>query len=212
MNQLVGLKTMYTKVNVALIILFTSMCIILSAQSPYRLGAGIGAHISGNMHGGIYDVYGNIYNGKNAFAVGSCIQKRSGKLCGVSTKFSHIVTGRDQISNSAFNDDMGDRVQLYFLSYLQYLHNTPLSYNADRREAQNNPANSTGEYAQSKIKLNTIDAGAGFGLNVKLTRKIVMGAYICVGTYYHTNYTSGMYGDKMAPVLTVGTSIGFNTL
>jgi hypothetical protein len=180
-------------------------------RMPYRFGAGIGTHISGNAHGNIYDVYGSLYNGKNLISFGPCIQNNSNPLSGARISFSHMLTGQDDLSKNSITNFEDDKLQLFVFSFCQYLHNAHLSSGAIKQEQLMSRGNEH-QLDYNSIKLSTIELGVGFGLNLKLSKKMVWGNYIGISTIYHTNYINGLHTDKIAPVLVVGTSFGFNFL
>lgn len=180
-----------------------------NGKLPYRFGGGIGTHVSGNAHGGIYDVYGSLYDGKSLFSVGPCIQKRSNTICGARMSFSYLVTGMDDfLPDNKFAER--EKLQLYFFSYLQYIYKAPLSFNSVKREEILSQRNDRREIDFNKYKLSTVEAGLGFGLNIKLNKQLVLGNYIGLSMYYHANYVNGMYADQIAPTLILGTSLGLN--
>ena len=219
------MKTIYCKHNLIRISKKTNtLCVIIfvllnlsriNAQQtkriPYRFGAGIGTHISGNAHGGIYDVYGSLYNGKNLISFGPCIQNNSNPLSGARISCSRMLTGQDDFSKNGITNFEDDRLQLYVFSFLQYLHNTHLSSGAIKQEQLMSSGNEH-QFDYHSIKLSTIELGVGFGLNLKLSKKMVWGNYIGISTIYHTNYMNGLHTDKVEPVLVLGTSFGFNFL
>lgn len=176
-------------------------------KSPYRLGVGIGSHVSGNAHGSIYDVYGSIYNGNSVFSAGPCIQKRTNSICGARIAYNYMLTGKEDFSKSRneFNDC--EKLQLYFFSYLQYIHNSPLSFNSVRREEITSRSNDNRTVDFEKLKFSTVEGGFGFGLNVNLSKQLVWGNYMAFGTYYHINYMGGMYAERISPVLVIGTTL-----
>lgn len=178
-------------------------------KQPYRLGIGVGTHVSGNAHGGVYDVFGSIYNGNSVFSFGPCIQKRSNSICGARLSFSHVLTGRDDFSNTTIKFKEVDKLQLYCFSYLQYLYQTPLSYGAIKREEMASKSNDNPEVDFNKFEFSTTEVGLGFGLNIKLCKKLVWSNFLGFSTFYHTNYLEGMYAERSAPVLMMGSSIGF---
>lgn len=197
--------------------LFIGMFMLLNASTlisqkaeklPYRLGVGIGTHVSGNAHGGVYDVYGSIYNGNSILSIGPCIQKRSNSICGARMSFSYMVTGRDDFSGSGNEFNESEKLQLYFFSYLQYIYKAPLSFRSVKREEIVSQRNDNREVDFNKFKFSTTEAGLGFGLNIKLGKQLVWSNYMGFSTYYHTNYVEGMYAERIAPVLMMGTSLG----
>jgi hypothetical protein len=158
----------------------------------------------------IYDIYGSLYNGKSLLSLGACIQKRSNSLCGARLSYSYMVMGEDDFLNNGSSFKESEKLQLYFFTYLQYIDKTPLSFGSLKREQLLSQRSEYNNVDFNKVKLSTVEAGIGFGLNIKLSQQLVLGSYIGLSTYYHSNYMVGMYADKMAPVLTLGTSLGFN--
>jgi hypothetical protein len=171
----------------------------------------VGAHISGNTHGSIYDIYGSLYNGKNLISFGPCIQNNSNSLSGARLSYSHILTGQDNLSKNSITNFEEDRLQLYVFSYCQYLHNAHLNSGSIKQE-QLLAKEDEHQLDYHSIKLSTIELGAGFGLNLKLNKKLAWGNYVGISTIYHTNYMNGLRTDKIAPVLIIGTTFGFNFL
>jgi hypothetical protein len=190
-------------------LLYASTLISQKAEKlPCHLGIGIGTHVSGNAHGGVYDIYGSIYNGNSILSIGPCIQKRSNSICGARMAFSYMITGRDDFSNPGNRFNESEKLQLYFFSYLQYIYKAPLSFASVKREEIVSRKNDNREVDFNKYKFSTTEAGLGFGLNIKLGKQLVWSNYIGFSTYYHTNYVEGMYAERIAPVLIMGTSLG----
>lgn len=213
-----GLISIFGKVKVLHIVIFILLNISLSVISqnnknlPYRFGVGVGVHVSGNSHGGIYDLYGSLYNGKSLFSLGTCMQKRSNPFCGARMSFSYMLTNRDNFSKVGITDlEEDDNLQLYFFSFCQYLHNAQLSSAAIHREKDLERGNEP-PTDFSSIKLSTIEAGVGFGLNIKLRKKMTWGNYIGISTFYRTNYNNELHVNEIAPALIIGTSFGLNFL
>ncbi len=182
-----------------------------SSKSPYLLGLSVGSHISGNSHGTIFEAGANLYNGKNSFSLGACVQKRSMELCGGRFNYTRILTGKEDLASgeTAYSTDPS-KVQLFFYTRVEYLNNAQLCYNAIKKEetlVKNKEENGSDI---NNVRLSTIDVSAGIGLNVKISKKFVLANYIGFGTFYHLNYKPGMYCDKIAPVLVLGTSIKLN--
>jgi hypothetical protein len=62
----------------------------------------------------------------------------------------------------------------------------------------------------SKYELSTAELFAGFGLNMKINNKLVWSTSVGFGTYYHVDYVNGLYNERMAPVLMLGTALRLN--
>lgn len=209
-------KINFTEITLTQYTLFIGLLMLMSVsplfsqkikKSPYRLGIGIGSHVSGNAHGSVYDVYGSIYNGNSVFSAGPCIQKRTNSICGARIAYNYMLTGKEDFSKSRneFNDC--EKLQLYFFSYVQYIHNSPLSFNSVTREEITSRFNDNRKVDFDKLKFSTAEVGLGFGLNVNLSKQLVWGNFVGFSTYYHTNYVEGMYAERIAPVLVIGTTL-----
>lgn len=180
-------------------------------KSPYLCGISIGSHVSGNSHGTLFDASVSLYNGKNAFSAGACVQKRTMQICGGSFNYTHILTGKEDFSERSLKYGIDDsKLQLFCYSTASYLQNAALSYNAVKCEEalmQNkNEFPSNG----NAIRLSTAEITAGFGLNIKLSKQLVWSNYIGFGAYYRLNHTAGMYCEKAAPMLSLGTALKLN--
>ena len=186
----------------------------------YCFVAGVGIHLSGNSVGGIYDLYGNMYKKNNITSIGLCIQGRTKMPCGMRIGYSRILTGKDKIlfvENEKIEEIeeidelevINEKLQLYFYSYLQYTYNTPLSYVASQTEVDNSISKNDMLKNYSNSRLSTVEACFGFGLNVKLNKIIVWSNYIGLSNHYYTNYVNGMYIDKCALGIALGTTLGF---
>jgi len=184
----------------------------ITSKSPYVLSTSIGSHVSGNAHGAIFGADLGLYNGKNAFFLGACVQKRSMTLSGASFNYMRILTGKEDHSSVGpdypYNDS---KLQLFFYSRLVYLNNTSLSFNDVKKEETLIKKQSETPSKYDEIKLSTAEISVGVGLNFKLSKNIVWANYIGFGTYYHLNYKPGMYTDKAAPMLVIGTSLKLNS-
>jgi len=177
----------------------------------YCVGVNLGTQISGNSIGVLHELSGNFYKNNNIFSLGLCLQNRSQLLNGGRISYSRILTGFDNHVIAKKDEDeknVDSRFQLYFFSALQYTHNSNLSKAASQLESQSLIYNNYEKSNYSKCKLSTIDASLGFGLNTKIGKNIIWSNYIWLSTYYHTNYINGMYIDRAALALTVGSKIG----
>ncbi len=199
--------------KIFILIMISSLSLVsqISSKSPYLLGMSVGSHISGNSHGTIFEVGANLYNGKNIFSLGACIQKRSMELSGGRFNYTRILTGQEDLSTSEPDFVMDpSRLQLFFYTRVEYLNNAQLSYNAVKKEETLVKNHEENGFNVSNVRLSTIDASAGIGLNVKISKKLVLANYVGFGTFYHLNYKPGMYCDKVAPVLVLGTALRLN--
>lgn len=209
----------YTSKNKNSGILAICILLIMGVQSiaqknnnGYRLGIGVGTHLSGNSHGTMYDLSLSLYNGKNHISLGPCIQKRKEQLCGASFRYSRILTGQESFlaDGTSYNaDDDCHRIQLFTFVQAQYLKGAGLSYNAVKMEEAAGKQNDY-KVDYSKYELSTAELFAGFGLNTKINQKLVWSTSIGFGTYYHINYINGLYNERIAPVLMLGTALRLN--
>lgn len=180
-------------------------------KSPYLLGLSVGSQISGNAHGTIYEAGLGLYNGKNVFSLGACMQKRSMQLCGARFQYTRILTGKEDFSGQDHPYAVEpSKLQLFFYSRAQYLNNAMLTYNDVKKEETIMKNRDEVPSDANRIRLSTIDVSAGVGLNVRLCKQLVWGSYIGFGTYYHLNYKPGMYCENIAPVIVLGTSLRLN--
>jgi hypothetical protein len=207
--------TTHIKNTTKLFILLAVSCNPLISQnqvkSPYLFGISVGSHVSGNAHGTMFDGSVSLYNGKNAFSAGACVQKRTMQVCGGSFNYTRILTGAENFSERSLRYGVDDsKLQLFCYSTVSYFQNAALSYNAVKCEEALMKNQSEFPSNANAIKLSTAEISAGFGLNVKLSKQLVWSNYIGVGSYYHVNYTAGMYCEKAAPMLTLGTSLKLN--
>jgi hypothetical protein len=180
-------------------------------KSPYLLGLSIGSNISGNAHGAIYEAGLGLYNGKNIFSIAACTQKRSMQLCGGRFQYTRILTGKEDFSGQDRPYAVEpSKLQLFFYSRAQYLNSACLAFNDVKKEETIMKNRDEVPSDANRIRLSTIDVSVGIGLNVKLCKQLVWGNYIGFGTYYHLNHNPGMYCEKMAPVIVLGTSLRLN--
>ncbi|MES2567091.1 MAG: hypothetical protein V4565_09515 [Bacteroidota bacterium] len=193
-------------------ILATKTIYSQSINQGYHLGAGVGTHLSGNSHGAIYDLSLSLYDGKNHFSIGPSIQKRKEKVCGGTLRYTRILTGQENFSsNEAVLDPTNDcqRIQLFSFVNAQYLKGAGLSYKAIKLEEAASKQNDF-QTDYSKYELSTVELFVGFGINTKINKKLVWSSSIGFGTYYHLNYINGLYNERMAPVLMLGTALRLN--
>jgi len=177
-------------------------------QTNYKVAPGIGTFISGDGHGTMYEGSLNLSNGKNIFSLGAIIQKRKTEFSGVSFSYVKPLFSRDYSYYGLPYEEFAEKnVQLFLFSKGSYIHQSRLSYNSEKLEEKAFYSETDIIPDFSSTKFSTVEAFAGFGLNVKLGSSLVWGNYIGFGTYYHLNYLKGMHHARMAPVIALGTSI-----
>lgn len=181
------------------------------SKSPYLFGVAVGSHISGNAHGTILDASVGLYNGRNVFSLGACMQKRTMQFSGARFNYMRILTGKENFSEKAPSYGYDDsKLQLFCYANMEYQHQAALCYNAVKQEETLTQNQSEYPSNANAIRLSTAEVSAGLGLNIKLSKQLVWSNYIGLGVYSHLNYTPGMYCEKTAPVLTLGTSFKLN--
>jgi hypothetical protein len=146
------------------------------------------------------------------YPLGPCIQKRKEEVCGGTFRFSRILSGQESFladGSSYQADDDCHKVQLFTFVQAQYLKGATLSYKAVKLEEAAAKQNDY-QTDYSKYQLSTAEIFAGFGLNTKINQKLVWSTSIGFGTYYHINYTDGLYKERIAPVLMLSTALRLN--
>ncbi|MBL7884611.1 MAG: hypothetical protein JNL69_11115 [Bacteroidia bacterium] len=174
----------------------------------YRITPGLGAFVSGNGHGAMYE--GSLYlsNGKNVFSAGVLVQKRKTEFCGATFSYIKPLFSKEYAHYGLPYQEFAERnVQLFLFSKGSYFHKSNLSYNTQTLEEKAFYTETDIIPDFSTVRFSTVEVSAGFGLNVKLGSSLVWGNYIGFGTYYHLDYIQGMHHDRMAPVITFGTSL-----
>ncbi len=170
-------------------------------NSPANFGVGYSSFLSGNAHGTFYSFNINIEKNKSNFSLGPCIQKISQQTRTVKFVYSYKVA------------DNEGHIRLRFFSYLLYSDKLPINYSAIViEEGQQRTEERWGNCKDSqidwcKIRLSTLETGAGIELGVKVYKGIEFRNFIGFSVFYHTKYIEGMYNNRCAPVLTLGTSI-----
>ena len=170
-------------------------------NSPANFGVGYSSFLSGNGHGTFYSFFINIEKNKSNFSLGPCIQKISQQTRTVKFIYSYKVADNDF------------RLRLRFFSYLQYSDRLPISYSAiileqgqeQTEERWGNCKNPQIDWC--KVKLSTLETGAGMELGVKVFKGIEFRNFVGLSVFYHTKYIEGMYNNKCGPIITFGTSI-----
>lgn len=196
-----------------LLSLFLSTTLLPAQNGPacFKTGISAGVYVSGNAHGAIYDVSATLYNGKHLFSLGPCIQNRKPSICGLRFGYSYVLTGQDSYYKNRFEKaDECSRFQLLAFTKSQYITNGYLSKTAVRNEEAYTGITGETNNNAAETKLSTLEACFGFGLNYKITKKLVWSNFIGFGAYYHLNYNNPMYTEKAAPVITLGTSLALN--
>lgn len=198
-----------------------AMCILLimgvqsiaqKSNTGYRLGMGVGTHLTGNAHGAMYSITVSLYDGKNHLSIGPCIQKRKEEICGGSFIYSRILTGQETFlaDGSSYKADVEcQKIQLFTFIQAQYIKGASLSYRAVKMEEATSKQNDF-QTDFSKYQMSTAEIFAGFGLNTKINKKLIWSTSIGFGTYYHIDYINGLYNERIAPVLMLGTALRLN--
>jgi hypothetical protein len=180
-------------------------------KSKCYIGGGLETYSSGNWHGTLFSPYLNLTKGRRSFNMGPVMQSRSKELSGGKFSFSYNLSG-GKSKRVSVDEDEEDYVagaqpgilQLNVFGFGQYIHNTPLSKSASITEQKTSREASIN---WSNVRLSTAEAGVGFELYVKFSKRVSWKNFIGGSVYCHTNYIAGMYHEKISPVLFMGTGI-----
>jgi hypothetical protein len=172
--------------------------------SPTKIGVGADQYVSCDLHGGYYNPYLTLSHGKNMIAFGPVIQKRGLEMNGGKFSYSRVLTGGNNFDVDSEGEVVDGLFQLNFFCSAQLVKNAQMSYSSVIIEER---TNRNSDMNWSALKLTTAEVSTGFELHVKLTRNINWKNYFGVCVYDHVNYQQGMYHDKAAAVLTLGTGI-----
>jgi hypothetical protein len=173
-------------------------------HKPVKIGAGADSYVSCDLHGGYYNPYLAVTRGKSTFAFGPVIQKRSLEMNGGKFSYSRVLTGGSNFDLDCEGDVVDGIFQLNYFASAQLVNNAEMSYSSVIIEERTNRQR---DVNWSAVKLTTAEVCTGFELHIKLTRNINWKNYFGVCVYDHVNYQQGMYHDKAAAVLTLGTGI-----
>lgn len=201
----------------------------------YKLGMEIGSNVSGNGHGAFYEGGITFSNKKNVFLIGTCIQKRKSDLCGASFSYMRTILDRNSFSKKPIkitenmdelekleameeNEEMEElknnkgieRLQLFFFTKAQYIHDASLSFQGVKQEEDFSREKNDYSTDFSNYKTSTLEFYGGFGINLNISKNLTWANSIGFGTYYHMNYIPGMYKDQIAPVMMLKTSLRIN--
>lgn len=206
-------KQQFSVLRIYSAIIFFFIAVTLNAQklkNNYSIGGGIDVNCTANWHGSLYTPYITGSDRNSELSLGAVIQKRTSKVCGGRLSFSTVLSTRylhDSLLGGYF--EQKDVLQINFFSYAQYINNAPLSYSAARLEEKTSRAYETD---WNSIKLSTAELGAGIEFQVNITENVAWKSRIGGTVYYHVKYKSGMYHEKIAPILNIGTGIHINIL
>jgi len=193
-----------------------------SPDKAFHLGLGLESYSSGNAHGAFYTGQLLLTKGRNTLGFGPVLQKRSLMTKGIKASYSLLIADRNNplsfgepdpdmatygemltpIDNGLFN------VQVRLFSYLQYVHQLPLSYRATRIESFTHPE---ATFDRSNLRLCTTEGGVGIQIDL-IINKLVLKNYIGASVFYHNTYTKGMYHERASAALIVGTGINVSEL
>lgn len=196
-------------------VLFVLLLINVSALAQNEnqrvvFGGGVQSNCSANWHGSTYSPYLAITKKYSSLQLGPVIQKRNSALCGVKAEFITTISSRllgDSLVSYNYSDK--DVVEINFFCYAQYINNAKLSYAAARIEEK---THRDGTVNWNQVNVSTAETGVGFEIQVNISNNVSWRSRIGGTVYYHTKYVSGMYHEKVAPVLNIGTGIHINIL
>ncbi|MGZ3901453.1 MAG: hypothetical protein ACXVC7_03740 [Bacteroidia bacterium] len=201
---------LFTKTAITLMFLVCAGNMAKAQKTRCFVGGGLETYSSGNLHGGCFTPYLNLTHGRKSFSGGPVIQNQTMELSGGKLMFSYNLSGSKRtISDNRLSEDYAGNpddalLQLNAFCFAQYLSNTKLSRSASTTEKLVAGENSRD---WSNVRLSTAEAGAGFELYVKFSKRVSWKTYIGGSVYYHTNYIQGMYHERACPVLVLGTGI-----
>jgi hypothetical protein len=173
-------------------------------HSPVKIGAGVDSYVTCDLHGSYYNPYLAVSKGKNTIAFGPVIQKRGLEMNGGKLIYSRVLTGGNNYDLDCEGDIVDGLFQINFFASAQMVKNARLSYSSVIIEERTNRQS---DMNWSALRLTTAEVCTGFELHVKLTRNINWKNYFGVCVYDQVNYQQGMYHDKAAAVLALGTGI-----
>lgn len=194
---------------IALVFLSNSKAQSFKKKLP-SLGMTLGTHISGNGHGVFYDLSGSVYLGKSTISVGPSIQNHSNVISGGHLYFSYTASKKNSNVTNQNSYERKKNIQLFFFSYLQYVHNAKLGINTVKTEEALVEKKDLNKIDYNKVKISTIDVCVGFGLSCKLSKNVFWKNHIGVGAFYHTKFLNEMNTDKTSPTIALGSSIAIS--
>jgi hypothetical protein len=199
---------------VCIIIALFSLGLKLSAQQyfkeadyfhkPLKLGVGVEQYVSGNWHGTHYSPYLMLSKGKSSFAFGPVVQKRTLETTGGRVIFSRVITGGNPYEVDCDGERVDGLFQMNYFIAAQYLCNTRLAYSSVRIEERSNKGS---DISWKDLRLCTAEISAGIEVYVKISRNLNWKNYFGASVYNHVKYQQGMYHEKIAPVLMIGTGL-----
>jgi hypothetical protein len=171
----------------------------------YQAGTGISTYLTTNGHGTFYSAYLALSKGRSMVTLGPSFQKRSSEIKGARLSFAFLLAGRpeEDMTEPTFNEVETGVLQLKFISYVQYLDQASLSYNRAKVETITNREM---QLDWNTVKLSTAEAGLGIEIDAKL-KYFTLRNFLTLSVYHHINYIEGMYQERTAPALTIGTGI-----
>ncbi|MCW3075941.1 MAG: hypothetical protein JWO32_550 [Bacteroidetes bacterium] len=179
-------------------------------KEKYFIGGGLESFSSGNCHGTFFSPYLNITKGRKSFSGGPVIQNRSMEINGGKVSYSYNLSGgkkremdEDEL-DEVYDPNYKSILQLNMFGFMQYMENSLLSKSASQTEQKT--AIET-HINWDKARLSTAEAGVGFELYVKLSKRVSWKSYVAGSVYYHVNYIQGMYHERMSSVLVLGTGV-----
>jgi hypothetical protein len=180
----------------------------LSAQQQgnlhTKIGIGADRFVSGNWHGAFYSPYLSLSRGNNIFTAGPVIQKRSLKVNGARVGYSRILMGGDKFAVDCEGQRVDQNFQLNAYCSVQYVENAQLSYSSVIIEERSNRKM---DLNWNQLRMTTAEVCTGFELYYKISDHISWKNYFGACVYYHVTYKEGMYHERIAPVLVLGTGL-----
>lgn len=201
------IKYLFTRGTIMLLFLVSTGNKVKAQKMSNYIGGGLETYSSGNTHGGCFTPYLNITHGRTSFSGGPVIQNQTMEIAGGKLKFSYNLSGTkcssDNNSLQEYYDD-NSLLQLNAFCFTQYISNAKLSHSSSAIEKMVARGDT---HDWSNVRLSTTEAGIGFELCVKFSKRISWKVYAGGSVFYHDAYISGMYQEKSGPSLLLGTAI-----
>lgn len=204
--------TSLTTIMVVILVLVSGFCNAqkYSRKKPTQFGAGIDHVSSGDGHGAFLTPYMVFKKGRRSVNMYMLFHQRSKEISGGKIALSYNLSGGkkpryaddDDDEQSSSNEPRKQILQLNAFCFSQYIHNTLLSNKTCLLEER---ASYNKEQTWQQVRLSTVSAGVGFELHFKITKRLTWKNSVGGSVFYHLNNIPGMYSEKLAPSLLLGT-------
>lgn len=159
---------------------------------------------SGNTHGGFIRPFCGLEKGRDLFTAGPLFQISAKRLNGVRIHYSRNISAAPMRSKPDPGGNYRfDRIQFGFSAFIQYIHHAGLSRyvrDQEKKVARGEPVDF------DKLKLSTLESGAGIELRINLAHNFSWYNCAMVCMHHHLLYTRGISRERTA--LTLGLASG----